>query len=66
MAKIRKNKTGEPLPDDLLDAMVRAKNISSGLATLKIPAASPAPVAITTRGVCITLSPPALATDTRQ
>jgi thimet oligopeptidase len=29
------HKTGEPLPDELLDAMVRAKNVSSGIATLR-------------------------------
>jgi thimet oligopeptidase len=27
----RHHKTGEPLPDDLLDAMIRAKNLSSGI-----------------------------------
>ena len=31
----RHHKTGAPLPDDLLDAMVRAKNLSSGIATLR-------------------------------
>lgn len=29
----RHHETGEPLPDDLLDAMVRAKTVSSGIAT---------------------------------
>ena len=29
------HETGEPLPDDLLDAMVRAKNLSSGIANLR-------------------------------
>lgn len=29
------HQTGAPLPDELLDAMVRAKNVSSGLATLR-------------------------------
>ncbi len=31
----RHHKTGEPLPDALLDAMVRAKNLSSGIANLR-------------------------------
>jgi Zn-dependent oligopeptidase len=31
----RHHKTGAPLPDDLLDAMIRAKNVSSGIATLR-------------------------------
>ena len=31
----RHHKTGEPLPDALLDAMIRAKNVSSGIATLR-------------------------------
>jgi Zn-dependent oligopeptidase len=31
----RHHKTGEPLPDHLLDAMIRAKNVSSGIATLR-------------------------------
>jgi thimet oligopeptidase len=31
----RHHKTGEPLPDGLLDAMIRAKNVSSGIATLR-------------------------------
>jgi thimet oligopeptidase len=31
----RHHKTGAPLPDDLLDAMVRAKNVSSGIAALR-------------------------------
>jgi thimet oligopeptidase len=29
------HKTGEPLPDNLLDAMIPAKNVSSGIATLR-------------------------------
>ena len=29
----RHHRTGEPLPDELLDAMVRAKTVSSGIAT---------------------------------
>ena len=31
----RHHKTGQPLPDDLLDAMIRAKNVSSGIAKLR-------------------------------
>lgn len=31
----RHHQTGEPLPDALLDAMVRAKRVSSGIATLR-------------------------------
>ncbi|HEY8173284.1 MAG TPA: M3 family metallopeptidase, partial [Dehalococcoidia bacterium] len=31
----RHHETGVPLPDDLLDAMIRAKNVSSGIATLR-------------------------------
>ncbi|MBI5289838.1 MAG: oligopeptidase A, partial [Chloroflexi bacterium] len=31
----RHHKTGRPLPDELLDAMVRAKNVSSGIAKLR-------------------------------
>jgi thimet oligopeptidase len=31
----RHHETGAPLPDDLLDAMIRAKNLSSGIATLR-------------------------------
>jgi len=31
----RHHETGEPLPDDLLDAMIRAKRVSSGIATLR-------------------------------
>jgi thimet oligopeptidase len=31
----RHHRTAEPLPDTLLDAMVRAKNVSSGIATLR-------------------------------
>jgi len=31
----RHHKTGAPLPDDLLQAMVRAKNVSSGIAKLR-------------------------------
>lgn len=31
----RHHQTGEPLPDDLLDAMIAAKNVSSGIATLR-------------------------------
>jgi thimet oligopeptidase len=31
----RHHKTGEPLPDELLDAMVRAKHLSSGIANLR-------------------------------
>jgi thimet oligopeptidase len=31
----RHHKTGQPLPDDLLDSMIRAKNVSSGIATLR-------------------------------
>jgi thimet oligopeptidase len=31
----RHHQSGEPLPDELLDAMVRAKNVSSGIATLR-------------------------------
>jgi thimet oligopeptidase len=31
----RHHATGAPLPDDLLDAMIRAKNLSSGIATLR-------------------------------
>ncbi len=29
----RHHRTGDPLPDELLDAMIRAKNVSSGIAT---------------------------------
>jgi thimet oligopeptidase len=31
----RQHETGEPLPDALLDAMIRAKNVSSGIANLR-------------------------------
>jgi len=31
----RHHRTGEPLPDGLLESMVRAKNLSSGIATLR-------------------------------
>ena len=31
----RHHKTGKPLPDELLDAMLRAKNVSSGIAKLR-------------------------------